>query len=176
MEKENIRLRPITLNDTDNIVKWRNTDSVKRNLFTREDITHEDHIKWFNNYVMKGLCSQFIIELIEPSMDIGTVFIKNIDKKNDKGEFGIFIGEENLRGKGYGKIATELILEHAFMDLKLNRVYLSVLADNLSGVKCYTKAGFELEGVLRQDFKYGNNYYDVILMSVLRYKWMEMKP
>ncbi|HBW13303.1 MAG TPA: UDP-4-amino-4,6-dideoxy-N-acetyl-beta-L-altrosamine N-acetyltransferase [Proteiniclasticum sp.] len=175
MREKNIRLRPISLNDTNNIVKWRNTDSVKQNLFTRDDITHEDHIKWFNNYVMKGLCSQFIIEIIEPSMDIGTVFIKNIDKKNDKGEFGIFIGEEEARGKGFGKTATKLILDHAFTELNLNRVYLSVFVDNLSGIKSYANAGFEQEGVLRQDYKYGNKYYDVLLMSILRHKWMEMK-
>lgn len=91
-----ISLRPISESDTENIVRWRNSDTVKKNLYTQTDLTQGQHRVWLRNKVATGLCYQYIIveTLDGDSKDIGTVFIKNIDSHSRKGEFGIFIGEE----------------------------------------------------------------------------------
>ncbi|MCF8009653.1 MAG: UDP-4-amino-4,6-dideoxy-N-acetyl-beta-L-altrosamine N-acetyltransferase [Halanaerobiales bacterium] len=171
--KKNICLREITIQDTDNILKWRNTKDVRQNLFTRNNITKDDHLRWLENKVEKGHCIQFIIFKSDEKVDFGTVFIKNIDNSNKKGEFGIFIGENNYRGKGYGRIAAELILEYTFNHTPLNRVYLKVLEENVGAIKSYRNAGFVYEGTLRQSYKYDNNFYDVVVMSILKNSWME---
>jgi len=49
------------------------------------------------------------------------------------------------------------MLRHGFNELNLNRIYLRVYETNLRGIRSYEKAGFKLEGRLRQDrFKDGN--------------------
>lgn len=174
MENNNIQfevsLRPIALSDTENIVKWRNSQFVKNNLFSQTDLTAEQHINYFNNVVSKGKCYQYIIEVKTDNekFDIGTTFIKNIDLDNRKGEFGIFIGEEKARGKGFAKFAIKEILKIAFDELKLNRCYLEVLANNERAIKLYEKVGFKKEGLLRHDYMRNGQYYDVLIMAKLK--------
>jgi UDP-4-amino-4,6-dideoxy-N-acetyl-beta-L-altrosamine N-acetyltransferase len=170
----NITIRPIRLSDTEHIVKWRNSWEVQKNLYTQTELTAEQHKQWMKKFVDTHQCYQFIIEehtsqdLIR---DVGTVFIKNIDKNSNKGEFGIFIGEASARGRGYAKVATKQILFFAFNKLKLNRVYLSVFSDNLSAIKSYENAGFALEGELVQDFRRYDGYANVTLMGITRDRW-----
>lgn len=165
-----VTLRPIDLSDTANIVKWRNSQFVKSNLFSQSDLTGEQHINYFNNVVSKGKCYQYIIEvkMNNKSLDIGTTFIKNIDMNNRKGEFGIFIGEEKARGKGYAKLAIKEILKIAFSNLQLNRCYLEVLAENQRAIHLYEKVGFKKEGLLKQDYSRNGQYYDVLIMGMLK--------
>lgn len=165
-----VNLRPLALSDTDNIVKWRNSQFVKNNLFSQSDLTAEQHINYFNNVVSKGKCYQFIIEAkIETEiLDIGTTFIKNIDLENKKGEFGIFIGEEKARGKGCAKSAIKEILKFAFNNLYLNRCYLEVIANNERAIRLYEEVGFRKEGLLKQDYMRNGQYYDVIIMGLLK--------
>ncbi|WP_407424912.1 UDP-4-amino-4,6-dideoxy-N-acetyl-beta-L-altrosamine N-acetyltransferase [Treponema sp.] len=179
MEKNNIqlevKLRPLALSDTDNIVKWRNSQFVKNNLFSQNDLTVEQHVNYFNNVVSKGKCYQFIIEakIGMETLDIGTTFIKNIDFDNRKGEFGIFIGEEKARGKGCAKLAIKEILQIAFNELNLNRCYLEVLSNNQTAIKLYKKVGFQIEGTLHQDYIRNEETYDVILMAILKENYMK---
>lgn len=164
-----LTIRPITEADTDNIVRWRNLDSVKRNLYSRDEVTRESHLRWLREQVQTGRCAQYILETLEG--DIGTAFIKNIDNFHKKGEYGIFIGEESARGKGYGRRATELLLEKAFEELDLNRVFLHVFEENLPGIRAYENAGFKIEGVLRADFRYEDEYLNAVVMGITRKMW-----
>lgn len=168
-----LHLRPLELKDTDNIVRWRNSPAVRSNLFSQAELTAEQHMNYFRNVVSAGKCAQYIIVVDDGDQqyDIGTTFIKNIDHESRKGEFGIFIGEDQARGKGYAKRAIEEILHIAFTDLDLNRVYLSVLSDNQFAIRAYTGQGFKTEGVLRQDYCRQGYYMDVIIMSILKEEW-----
>ena len=46
-----VLLRPITIKDTSNIVRWRNDIGVKNNLFTQEDIDEKQHLDYFHKYI-----------------------------------------------------------------------------------------------------------------------------
>jgi len=171
-----ILLRKIEISDTDKIIRWRNSESVRKNLFTQSKLTIDQHLDWIKSKVERGSCAQYIITIFESGKrtDIGTVFIKNIDKHSKKGELGIFIGEKDARGKGFAKLATNQILKIAFEDLKLNRVYLNVMIDNIAGIKSYEKAGFECEGVLKEDYFRGDTYIDVLVMGITKGKWCQL--
>ena len=173
MSEAIITLRTISSLDTSNIVRWRNAHSVRANLYTQTELTEQQHETWLQTKVATGFCTQYIIVVQEAccSTDIGTVFIKNIDRENNKGEFGIFVGEESARGKGYGKQATKQILDVAFRELKLNRVYLTVMADNLSAIRAYKNAGFLVEGMLREDYLRSDGYIDVVVMGITLADW-----
>jgi diamine N-acetyltransferase len=86
-------------------------------------------------------------------------------------EFGIFIGDKSLWDKGYGTEAVELLLLHGFQTLNLNRIYLRVYSTNLRAKRSYEKAGFVLEGTLRQAMYRHGQYADIHIMSVLRPEW-----
>ena len=58
-----LSLRPISLADTDLIVKWRNKPRVKKNFIFRDTFTPEIHEKWMNTKIEKGEAVQYIIEV-----------------------------------------------------------------------------------------------------------------
>ena len=170
--KETVKLRKLAESDTANIVRWRNSPSVKCNLYSQEDITEEQHLHYFHNIVENGKCAQYIIVVEDEngSRDIGKTFIKNIDRHSNKGEFGIFIGEESARGKGYAKYAIAEILKIAFEKMNLHRVYLSVMADNLPAIKAYEKAGFSIEGTMVEDYLRDGRYINIVFMAAIQKK------
>lgn len=137
-----VSIRPITLDDTKNIVKWRNSDFVLINFIDQTLISEESHINYFNKYVKTGIVHQFIIKV--DGNDIGSTFLRDVNLEDRSAEFGIFIGNANYLGKGVGKLALSLLMEYAFKTLKLKKVILRVLKRNERAIKSYRKSGFHL--------------------------------
>ncbi|MCI7726724.1 MAG: UDP-4-amino-4,6-dideoxy-N-acetyl-beta-L-altrosamine N-acetyltransferase [Clostridiales bacterium] len=168
LEKEGIYLRPITADDTEMVLHWRNSDSVKRFYLYRKDITPEEHSRWLSEKVDKGLVYQFIIVVSESDRPIGSVYIQHIDQTSQRGEFGIFIGETSAVGRGFGTTAAELIVQFAFGELGLHELYLRVLSDNVRAIRSYEHVGFSVEGNTREVACIDGAYHDVIRMSIKR--------
>ena len=165
-----VRLREITEEDTEIILKWRNDLYVRSMLFGQAVVTKEMHTKYFREQIKTGKIHQFIIEIIgdkEKIKAIGSTFLKNIDKENRKCEFGIFIGENEGRGHGYGTEAVQYMIRYAFEVLNMHRVYLEVLCNNSSAIAAYKKAGFIEEGVLHDAYRRDGMYYDVTIMGIV---------
>lgn len=163
---EQINLRPITYNDTDLIVKWRQNKRVKNNFFFRGEITREVHEEWMKTKVETGEVVQFIIEEADSDRPIGSTYLRDINREIGKAEFGIFIGEDDAVGRGYGTEAAKLIVNYAFSNLKLHKVSLRVLDENLVAKKSYEKVGFKEEGHFRDEVFLNGEYKDVIFMAI----------
>ena len=163
---EKINLRPMTYDDTDNIVKWRANKRVKNNFLYRGEITREVHENWIKTEVETGVEVQFIIEEAESDRPIGSTYLRDIDREIGKAEFGIFIGEDDAVGRGYGTEAAKLIVNYAFSNLKLHKVYLRVLDENLVAKKSYEKVGFREEGHFRDEVFLNGEYKDVVFMAI----------
>ena len=168
----NVSLRPICERDTDNIISWRNNPDVLRNFIIQTPLTEEMHRSWLETRVKTGEVAQFIIHANDESMDIGTVFLRDIDLNHKKAEFGIFIGACGKRGKGYGTKAAKLILDYAFYTLKLNRVMLRVFEENAAAIKSYERVGFKKEGIFREDVMIDGKGVNVLYMSILKREWI----
>lgn len=162
-----VYLRPIALEDTENIVKWRNTERVRKNFIYQKPFTREGHLAWMRDKVAAGQAVQFILCESAGDRPIGSVYFRDIDAGNKKAEYGIFIGEEDAAGKGYGTLAAGAAIEYAGSCLKLHKLMLRVFADNTAAVRSYEKAGFEQEALLRDEIKTEDGYRDLILMARL---------
>ena len=166
---EQVTIRPVTEADTDRIIAWRNAPSVMAHFIYRTPLTRKEHLNWLHNRVETGEVAQFVI--YDGETAVGSVYLRDIDRNNQKCEYGIFIGDEDCRGKGIGTAAAKLALAHAFEELGLNRVYLRVFADNLGAIKSYEKAGFRYEGTFRQDVMIDGVGEDIVFMAILREDW-----
>ena len=58
---EKIYLRPITAEDTERVLAWRNAPDVVRNFIYREKISREEHMDWLENKVFRGAVHQFVM-------------------------------------------------------------------------------------------------------------------
>ncbi len=169
IENDIIYLRKMEYADTDNIVKWRNSDYVRAHFIYQALFTKESHENWIHTMVETGKVDQLIICIKGDKEDIpvGSVYVRDIDKTHNKAEYGIFIGEESARGRGIGSMAASLMIEYCFKQLKLHRLFLRVFADNVGAIRSYEKAGFVKEAYLKDDVKIQGEYRDIILMGII---------
>lgn len=137
-----VYLRPMQVSDTDKIVSWRNQDRVRRNFIYQKLFTAETHLNWIHTQVEPGHVVQFMICEAPADRAVGSVYLRDIDREKGIAEYGIFIGEEDALGKGYGTQAAKFTLAYAYEELKLKTVFLRVFADNMRARRSYEKAGF----------------------------------
>lgn len=114
----------------------------------------------------------FLICLIGEERPIGEALLFEIDRANGNAGLGIFIGEPDEWGKGYGTDAVNAIVDFAFGELRLERVWLNVGTENVRARRSYEKAGFVHEGTQRHDRYEGGRYTDGHIMSILRDEWL----
>lgn len=168
LQGEKVVLRPITLEDTPLIIKWRNTPSVQQNFIFRQPFTREMHEGWMKTKVATGQVIQYIIETVEDHRPIGSVYLRDIDLANNCAEYGIFIGEEDARNQGIGTETARLFVKYGFEVLGLHRIYLRLISGNAPAYHAYQKAGFVQEGIFRDMVWLDGRYQDIVFMAVLR--------
>lgn len=162
-----VRLRPIKMEDTHLIVKWRNTEVVRSNFIFRQVFTPEMHETWMTTKVETGEVIQYIIEDLENGLPVGSIYFRDLDYTHESAEYGIFIGEDCARGKGFGSEAAKLFVEFGLKIVGLHRISLRVLSGNDAAYQSYRKAGFVQEGVFRHMVKLDGVFRDVVFMAVL---------
>lgn len=164
---EKVSLRPITREDTGLIVAWRNKDSVRRHFIFRQPFTPELHENWLKTKVETGQVIQYIILEKDSGRPLGSVYLRDVDPGNESAEYGIFIGEDDCQGRGIGTETARLLIRFGLDVLKLHRISLRVLGSNLIAQRSYEKAGFTVEGRLRDMVKLDGEFQDVIFMAVV---------
>jgi [ribosomal protein S5]-alanine N-acetyltransferase len=116
----------------------------------------------------------FIICLLADERPIGEASLFELDRRNGSAELGIFIGEREEWGKGYGTDAVNALVDFGFGSLRLERIWLEVWTENDRARRSYEKAGFVHEGTLRHDRYEGGRYTDGDVMSLLRDEWLAL--
>ncbi len=168
IESDNLIFRPVNREDTENILRWRNSSYVKNNFLYRRDITRQEHLSWLTEYVDTGKVIQFVIIEKETKTPIGSIYFKNIDMAVMKGEYGIFIGEEAARGKGYGTETAIRMVRYFLYELGFHKLSLRVLEKNVIAIKSYESAGFRIEGRMEDEVCFDGKYENLIFMAVIR--------
>ena len=139
-----VSLRPITEEDFPLVIEWRNKDRIRNNHVYREDFTPEGMKSWKENVLDKGKAVQFIIcENDRDGRPVGCIHLRDIDRQEKSAEYGIFIGEEDALGKGYGNEGALLAAEYAKDVMGLNKLILRVFTFNTVAIRSYEHAGFE---------------------------------
>ena len=94
--------------------------------------------------------------------------LAGIDHLRQSATLHIMIGSSKNRGRGMGTFAVLSMLRHAFYDLNLHRVELSVLATNEAAIGMYEKCGFSREGTRRQACYKQGKFVDMYEYGILR--------
>jgi RimJ/RimL family protein N-acetyltransferase len=136
--------------------------------------TTEQIDQWFAATLAQTNSLNLGIYLGETNALIGYAGLTGISATNHAGEYFIFIGEKAQWGKGIGTAVTKQILHLGFTRHQLNRIMLTASELNTGGVKAYTKAGFVVEGRLRQAACRQGVFHDKLVMSVLKAEWQPL--
>ena len=160
-----VYLRPITDEDTDLIINWRNSDAVRPYFIYQKPFTRQGHEKWMETMIRSGLGYQFIVCRIEDDEPVGCAYLRDYDRENNKIEYGVFLGSEDVKGKGIGTEILGLTLEFAFDELKVHKVFARAFADNVASVGSFLKGGFEKEAYLKDEVCVNGEYRDIVLLG-----------
>ena len=167
IQGQQIYLRPITAEDTELAVRWRNQPVVVENFIYRKPVSREDHINWLENKVFKGLVHQFIVCRNEDGLPLGSIYLQNFEEENKKAEWGIYLGEEQAYGKGIGTEAAKLLLNYAFEELGMHKVVSRVLAHNQASIRMNEKAGYMKEAYLKDELFLDGQFEDLIFFGAI---------
>ncbi|RJO74200.1 N-acetyltransferase [Nocardia panacis] len=101
---------------------------------------------------------------------VGEVVLNRWDPGNRSANLRILIGPGG-QGRGLGTEATRLTVGYGFDEIGLHRISLEVFAFNPRARRAYEKVGFRSEGVLRRSQRYGDQWFDATIMSILADEW-----
>ena len=136
-------------------------------IYIREDKT----LTWFKNIKDRKDRADYTITYNgEPA---GLIGLLNIDQKNKKAEFYICIGNENYKGKGIAYRASTLLINYAFKELTLNKLYLYTETSNIPAQRLFEKLGFEKEGLLKSDLFYNGRRIDRYIYGLIKEDYFE---
>lgn len=170
MTGERIMLSPLDPDDAELFCRWMNDPAILARLGRNADggVTAARQRAWMS---APERAYDFAIVRRSDGRAIGQCGLHGISWHNRKAELSILLGDEAVRGQGYGGEAVRLLEEYAFLQMGLNSLELCVFESNTRAIACYEKAGFVRYGLRHQcDFVNGAWENDV-LMELLRADW-----
>jgi len=153
-----MHLRRLCKNDAIYMLEWmKDTELTENFRFNTEDTT----INSVNDFIDHSIGDENNLHYAiadEQDVYLGTISLKAINRVDKNAEYAIAL-RKSVIGTGIASFATKSIIEIAFNELKLNKVYLNVLAENVRAIRFYEKFGFKYEGefkdhiFIRNEFK-----------------------
>ncbi|MET3698888.1 UDP-4-amino-4,6-dideoxy-N-acetyl-beta-L-altrosamine N-acetyltransferase [Bacillus oleivorans] len=169
---EKYQLQDIEEGQLEVVLKWRNSEHIRKYMYSDDYITFEDHVNWFKN--IKKDTSKIAKLLMYDGNPIGFVQFTNIDERNSKCYWGFYIGEKNAP-PGSGTALGLLALHYIFEEFPIRKLCAEVLDFNTVSLNYHKKFGFIEEGrFIKHVFK-NDRYVDVISMALFKDKWSERK-
>ena len=162
-----VSLRPLELSDLEQIMTWINDPEIVGNF------------GWFGKPVSREEEQRYLERLLSSPMDkvysvfasgeyIGQVGLHELDGRNKQGRLSIIIGNKDDWGRGYAPQMVDALLDKAFNDLHLHKVWGVFLEQNRKVHHLFVeKCGFRAEGILRQEYYRGGVYHDMIRIAML---------
>ncbi|MHC5062113.1 MAG: GNAT family N-acetyltransferase [Planctomycetota bacterium] len=163
----NICLRSLEKRDMELKVKWYNDPQVNKTLILNEKLELAKSLEWFDRAKNDDSRCDFIIET-KDGEPIGLTGLLGIDRMHGTAECFCVIGEKSFWGKGIGTRVHSLLLQWAFNEQNLHKIWAVVYTNNTAVLKLVKKLGFEIEGTLREEKHIGGKRIDLLRIGVLR--------
>jgi RimJ/RimL family protein N-acetyltransferase len=168
-------LRPLERADLPLVLHW-NADAATRRLvgdLPRSLASAEQ--RYDEGVAEQGVTFfSFAICRVEDGRMVGRIDLFDIDRINGSAALGIVIGDPADRGQGYGGDAVDALVDFAFGELRLERVWLATDAENVRAQATYRRSGFVEEARHRHAFTDRGRFIDEVQMSILREEWLAL--
>ncbi|WP_324758693.1 GNAT family N-acetyltransferase [Haloarcula sp. GH36] len=101
---------------------------------------------------------------------VGVIGLNRVAPTTGAAELGYYLTPEAW-GNGYATDAARTVVDYAFAELRLHRVYARAFAGNDGSRRVLEKVGFEHEGVMRDHWFRQGEYEDVHIYGLLSVDW-----
>lgn len=102
---------------------------------------------------------------------VGHGELGGLDRRNLSARLMRILVTPSARGQGFGTVIVRELTRVGFEELGLHRLTLNVFDFNHAAIRCYERAGFRLEGTLREAGRHQDGYWNVCTLGLLRSEW-----
>lgn len=163
MIEDKISIRGLRVSDEKLILHWKENKFLREQIGTLFPINELEHKKWFENKMFDSNTKSFMIEYDDKP--IGMIGFNKLDLINNTAEIFMFIGNQENRGKGLGKISLSLFIDFCKKTLNLKIIYLFVFEYNKNAINMYKKLNFKVTGKIPCSKYHDGEYFDTIIMT-----------
>ena len=142
-------------------------------------------LPWVDSTLSADDTKKYIIECREKfekkeTADFGIVYenslvgsggFNKIDLVNEWAEIGYWLDGDH-QGKGIMTEAVKAMINYGFNELHLHRIRIRCDSLNVKSKAIPERLGFKLEGVQREDHKYGGEFSDGLIYGLLKNEWI----
>lgn len=164
--------RKLKKEDLERVLKWRNSDRVRENMYTDRLITLDEHQAWFERMEELQTSQHFIFEYC--GIPLGIVNITQIDSYNQKCSWGFYIGEVTAPPKS-GLAMGYFAINYIFEELNIRKICAEAFAFNKASICYHQRLGFETEGIMREHVIKKQCFEDIMCFALFNNQWQTHK-
>lgn len=150
---------------------WRNLDDVRKFMIHDHIISLDEHKRWIEKIKVGNTKKAWVIYYNKKP--VGLMYLSNIDWTKKITDWGLYIAEKNVRGKGIGSEALSNLIKRVFDDMKFNMMKTFVLDNNDIAIKLYEKIGFKKKGNVKHKIIRDNREINVYLMILKKQDFIQ---
>jgi len=169
MDGDTVYLIPAKEEDAAAMKKLLRPETLTNMSLSEKPITLESQTAYLRE--MAESRTSFLFCIMLNGVMIGTTGLHECDFVNKTARVGTIIFDPALRGRGYGKSARRLIIDRAFGEMSLNKVYINLLADNYRRFADLEKFGFRRECLLEKEYLLRGKYRNMIRFRLFKGEW-----
>jgi RimJ/RimL family protein N-acetyltransferase len=167
LEGDSVTLHPVEEEDLGFLQRLVNDPRVRRGIQSVAPLTLEDEREWHES-VVEGDDVHLLV--CDDDGPVGVVGLNALDESDGTAEVGYFLAPGSW-GNGYATDAVERAVAYAFTERRLHKVYANVFASNDASRRVLEKAGFEREGVHREQCFVDGEHVDIYRYGLLVSEW-----
>ncbi|MCW8955663.1 MAG: GNAT family N-acetyltransferase [Gammaproteobacteria bacterium] len=171
LKSDNLHLRAPSQDIYDSLRKVKPCDEFYRMVGNDPTESLFVNDEKFNKSFLESLSRENYWHVFRGSEIIGVAFLHSLDAIDKRARYAVGIYNKENWNKGYGQELSKVVLNYAFIDLKLHRIDLRVLAYNKRAIASYKKSGFVQEGILRESAFINNEWHDDMIMGILSHEF-----
>ncbi|CAM1333939.1 GNAT family N-acetyltransferase [Tenacibaculum aestuariivivum] len=150
-------------------VNWINDKRINKTMFFNLPASVEDTKKWYLYNLNNNSRIDFSF-FNEKGIIIAMGGFTGINNLHQNAEFYVMVNPDR-QGMGIGKLVSLWMYNYAYSILKLNKIFLYTNDDNIAAYSIYQKAGFTLEGVLKNHKWKDGKFHNRRIYGLLKSEW-----
>lgn len=159
-------MRELRFEDLGLVLSWRNDPEIRSGMLKQHEISLPEHQQWFAKASVDSSRKLLIFE--RDGVPMG--FVQFSDAAgHGVVDWGFYAAPG--APKGTGRMLGLTALKYAFDFAGLRKVCGQVLETNQASIGLHRAIGFEQEGILRDQWRIGENYHDLICFGLRRMNW-----
>ncbi|NLV11401.1 GNAT family N-acetyltransferase [Halomicrobium sp. HM KBTZ05] len=164
IDGDGVELRTIEREDLDFCRRTLNDPTVRPGLAATDPLTSSAEEEWYERHVVEGDDVHLLV--CDDGEPVGTVGLNGVNETFGNAELGYWIAPDYHRN-GYATAAARALVDYAFTERRLHKVYANAFAFNEGSQRVLQKVGFEREGVHREQAFVDGEYVDVYRYGLL---------